>query len=308
MDRQKQAYLFAGLTVALWATSASAFKIALQHLEPVQLLLVAAWVSTLVLLALLAGQRKLGLLRKMGARDWARSALLGLLNPTLYYLVLFQAYNRLPAQEAQPLNFTWPIALVLLSIPLLGQRPGRRELVGVVICYLGVWVISTRGDLGRLHFSEPLGAGLAVGSSVIWASYWVLNVRDPRDETVKLFTGFLFSLIPLTVIAAAFSSPWVFAPEARTSLLAAVWVGLFEMGLTFAAWLRALSLSATTAQVARFIYLIPVLSLTCIALVLKEEIRPSTVAGLALILAGIAVGQRTKPGNTAARAGKAEPG
>jgi len=55
------------------------------------------------------------------------SALLGLINPFIYYLILLKAYQLLPAQVAQPLNMIWPIILVFLSIPLLGQKiKGKR--------------------------------------------------------------------------------------------------------------------------------------------------------------------------------------
>ncbi|NJK98814.1 MAG: EamA family transporter, partial [Bacteroidales bacterium] len=48
--------------------------------------------------------------------------MLGFLNPLLYYLVLFKAYSLLPAQIAQPLNYTWPLILVILSIIFLSKN------------------------------------------------------------------------------------------------------------------------------------------------------------------------------------------
>ena len=61
-----------------------------------------------------------------------------LLNPVLYYLVLFEAYDRLPAQIAQPLNYTWAITLALLAVPLLGQRLSGRDMLAVLLGYGGV--------------------------------------------------------------------------------------------------------------------------------------------------------------------------
>jgi len=69
-------------------------------------------------------------------------------------------------------------------------------------------------------------------------------------------------------------------------------VGLFEMGLTFAIWMGALRLSRTTAQVANLIYLAPFLSLVLLHWVVGEAIYPSSVAGLALIVAGIGIQKR----------------
>ena len=115
MEDQQKAYAYALGTVLMWATVASAFKITLRYLDFGQLLLYASATAVLVLAAVVLLQGKWGLVRRCSGRDLARSALLGLLNPFAYYLVLFKAYDLLPAQEAQPLNYTWPIMLVLLS-------------------------------------------------------------------------------------------------------------------------------------------------------------------------------------------------
>jgi drug/metabolite transporter (DMT)-like permease len=57
---------------------------------------------------ILAARGRLGLLAGMSRRQWLLSAGLGFMNPFLYYVLLFRAYDLLPAQQAQPLNYTWP--------------------------------------------------------------------------------------------------------------------------------------------------------------------------------------------------------
>jgi drug/metabolite transporter (DMT)-like permease len=77
---------------------------------------------------------------------------LGVLNPFLYYQVLFNAYDLLPAQQTAPLTFSWAITLALLSVPLLGQRIGIKSFAALLISYTGVLVISTKGDVLGLVF------------------------------------------------------------------------------------------------------------------------------------------------------------
>jgi drug/metabolite transporter (DMT)-like permease len=72
-------------------------------------------------------------------------------------------------------------------------------------------------------------------------------------------------------------------------LVGGLYVGLFEMGITFLAWLKALKGAKTTAHVVNLIYLVPFLSLLVIALVVGETIRLSTIVGLILIVTGIAL-------------------
>ena len=93
MQSQTKAYLYASLAVAAWSTVASAFKIALRHVTPDQLILYSAGTAMLILLIAAGAQGKLRELRTFTGRDWARSALAGLLNPFLYYVVLFRAFD-----------------------------------------------------------------------------------------------------------------------------------------------------------------------------------------------------------------------
>lgn len=283
---QKKAYGFAVGSVLLWSTVATAFKITLRHLDFIELLLYSSAASALSLLAILAAGGKLGLLRTFSGKQVLGSALLGFLNPFLYYMVLFKAYSLLPAQLAQPLNYTWPVVLVLLSIPLLGQAVGLRSILAVLVSFLGVLIISTEGNIARLKVSSPAGVALAVGSSVIWALYWIFNLRDKRDEVAKLFLGFCFGF--LYALAAWLLSSRLRLPPAA-GLAGAAYVGLFEMGITFVLWLGALRLSRTTAQVGILVYFSPFLSLVFIHFILGEKILLSTVVGLVFIVAGVVV-------------------
>jgi drug/metabolite transporter (DMT)-like permease len=73
--------------------------------------------------------------------------------------------------------------------------------------------------------------------------------------------------------------------------IGSVYVGLFEMGITFLVWLKALRLSKTTAQIANLIYLTPFLSLVIIHFAVGEKILPSTLLGLGFIVGGIIIGR-----------------
>jgi len=284
MEKQKKAYLYALLAVLFWATSASAFKISLRYMDVFALLFYASVTSTVILFVYIVLGGKLSLLKALSKEDYLRSALLGFLNPFLYYTVLFKAYSILPAQEAQPLNFIWPITLVLLSIPLLGQKIKSRDIIATFICFAGVLVISTHGDIIGFRFSDPIGVSLATGSSIIWALFWIYNVKDKRDEVVGLFLNFVFgsaiTLPPMLLFSGA-------KIPSFNGLLGAVYIGSFELGITFLLWLKALKLSKTTAHVTSLIYLVPFLSLLLISFAVPEPILASTVTGLVLIVGGI---------------------
>jgi drug/metabolite transporter (DMT)-like permease len=290
MAEQKKAYLYGLATVLLWSTVASAFKLSLRYLDPVQLLLYSSLFSLLVLGFLVVVQGKLKRVFCGTRRHYLQALGLGFLNPFLYYLVLFKAYDLLPAQEAQPLNYTWALTLTFLSIPLLKQKIGGADIAAGLVSYSGVVVIATGGDVLGLHFSDPLGVALALGSTFIWALYWIYNARSDRDPVVGLFLNFAFSL-PFTLIyCLCFSQVQI---AALGGLLGAAYVGFFEMGITFVLWLTALRLSENAAKVGNLIFLSPFISLVLIHFLVGEQILPSTFAGLILIIAGLLI-QRLK--------------
>jgi drug/metabolite transporter (DMT)-like permease len=291
MRDQKKAYIFGLLTVLIWSTVASAFKISLRYLDVVQLLFYSSLTSLFCLFILAVFFHGPRFTRLFSRRDIMRSAFLGLLNPFLYYLVLFKAYDLLPAQEAQPLNYTWGITITILAVPLLGQKITGKRFAAIVISYLGVVVISTHGTPWDMNFSDPWGVFLALFSTIIWALYWIANTRDNLPAILRLLLNFLAGTVYLGILLPFVSTPLIFSFK---GLAGAIYVGLFEMGITFVFWLQALKYSKTTAQVSNLIYLSPFLSLVFIHYLVGEKILPSTLVGLVLILSGLIMQNRVK--------------
>ena len=295
MSAQTQAYLYAGLAVFLWSTAATAFKLSLRVLDPIQLLFYAVLTSAVALGVILIARGKWAAVFLCTRRQYVQSLGLGMLNPCAYYLALLRAYDLLPAQEAQPLNYTWAIALALLSIPLLNQKLTRWDVMGGAVSYSGVFVISTRGDVMGFRFSNPLGVGLALFSSALWALYWIFNKRDTRDPVVGLFLNFACALPVVFAICIAFSQ----VRADPLGVCGAIYVGLFEMGIAFVLWLSAMKRTESTARIGNLIFLSPFLSLAFIHFLVGEDIFPSTYVGLTLIIAGLIVQQRKSRVQTA---------
>ncbi|NHH99155.1 MULTISPECIES: DMT family transporter [Oceanimonas] len=302
MKNQKKAYLFGLGAVACWSTVASAFKLSLDYFDPAQLLLVATSSSLLLLLGLLARQGKLHLLGRTLKQRPGYYALLGLINPALYYLVLFQAYDLLPAQQAQTLNYTWAITLTLLAVPFLGQTIRRQDWVAIVLGYLGAMVIATKGNLLSLNFESPLGVALALGSTLLWAGYWILNTRNQADPLVTLTLSFLLGL-PVIVLATAWLSD--FALTAWQGWVGAIYVGLFEMGFAFVMWLLALRHAENTARISNLIFISPFASLVLLRLLVGEQIYPATLVGLVMIVTALLI-QQWRPRGRFAKPSSAE--
>jgi len=288
MKNERKALLCGLAAVLAWSTVATAFKLSLRYVDTYQLLFAANAFSLLSLGAVLAVQGKFPLLLTATGGQYRMAFLLGLLNPFIYYLVLFKAYSLLPAQVAQPLNFTWALTLSWLAVPLLKQKLIWRDLIAGLVCYSGVVVISTGGDLAGFQVDSPLGVGLALGTTIIWALYWIFNTRSDLDPVAGLFLGFAFSLPFVTAATALFSDfhlPW-------QGWTGGLYVGALEMGFTFVLWLTALRLTTSAARIANLIFISPFLSLLFINFVLDEPVVAGTVVGLVLIVGGLLLQSR----------------
>lgn len=288
MTRDGQAMLYGLGAVALWSTVATAFKVALGYMSPLELMWLASLVSWALIGALVVRQ---GLAGQALKRGWRTAAWAGLMNPVAYYLLLFGAYDRLPGQEAMALNYTWALAMAFLAVPLLGQRLTRMDVLAGLVAYAGVWVIATRGAVFDVAFADPLGVALALASTLIWALYWLLNARDHRPPLVAQWQNFSVGLPVLTLLLLAGPGlQWYGWP----GLAAGVYVGLFEMGIAFVLWQLAVHRVSRTAKVSNLIFLSPPVSLLLLFLVVGEPILASTLVGLVLILGGLALQQWQK--------------
>ncbi len=219
------------------------------------------------------------------------SMLLGLLNPFLYYILLFKAYSILPAQIAQPINFIWPIILVLLSIPLLKSKITMKIILAMIISFLGVFIISMQGKFTSIHWANPKGIVIALSTTIIWALFWLLNLKDKKDAEIKLFLNFLTASIIIIFISLLTKNNHVITTN---GLFYSIYIGCFEMGFAFIFWMRALEYADSTDKISNLIYLTPFLSLIVIHFVLGEKIFLTTFIGLVLIITGIFLQQYSR--------------
>lgn len=288
MTQNSKATLYALVAVLSWSTVATAFKKALEYLTHFEMVLVASITAMVIFAIVLTIQGKWRLIRSFGSKEWVYFALLGLLNPVTYYLVLFKAYDLLPAHIAQPINYAWPIVLLVMLALFSGQRIPKGKYLGMLISLSGVAMIS----FGSSHDDASLPVlGLLLGflSAFLWAAYWMVNNRNKErtDGMVALFMSFFFGSIYLTLGAMVVGVNLTSLP----GILAGMYVGGFEMGIPFLFFALALRDTSNPALVNQLTYLSPFLSLFLIATFLGETITLNTVAGLVLIVLGIVINE-----------------
>ena len=286
---ERRALGFGLSAVLLWSTVATAFKLTLAEFTPIQMLTVASIVSGFALLVICAIQGKLNQVASTFLANPWYYLLLGLINPLAYYLILFKAYSLLPASQAQAINYSWAITLTLMAAVFLGQTIRKQDWVACALSYFGVVVIATKGDILAMQFDSPLGVGLALLSTLLWASYWILNTKNTADPVIGVLLGFLIA-IPFAIGLSCYEgASWQQITIKGWS--AVTYGGLFEMGVTFVLWLSALKLTANTARISNLIFASPFISLLLLATIIGETIHPTTLIGLVLIISGLVIQQ-----------------
>lgn len=289
MSRESKAIACAAFAVLCWSTVATSFKFALRYFNHYEMLLVASITAFVIFAAAITLQGKWRLAAALTPRQVGVFALVGLLNPVAYYLVLFKAYSLLPAQIAQPVNYAWPIVLLVL-LAIFEHKPiAPAKYLGMAVSLGGVAVISLgAGAIGSVPISAS-GLALAALSACLWATYWIVNDRigSKVDPIVALMMNFLFGSVYLLGGTAVVPVDLASAPGIGWS----IYVGFFEIGLPFIFFGMALKLTNNPALVNQMCYLAPFLSLFIISIFLKEPIVPTTYIGLALIVAGLAFNQ-----------------
>lgn len=284
MKKQSQAYIFALAATLLWSTVATAFKIALNGMDYLHLLSISSATATIFFTTILIFNGELKAIWSTPKSDVLHSALLGFLNPFLYYLILFKAYSLLSAQLALSLNYIWPITLVLLSIPILKQKIGLKSIACILLSFIGVIVIANKGSFTSIQSPNTWGIILALGSSIVWSLFWIFNTKDERKATHKLFLNFVFGLLFSLVTLALFDK--IVLPDFR-SITAAIYIGLIECGIAYIFWLKAMKLSSSTDKIGNLVFLSPFISLLLLHLIIGESVYLSTWVGLSIIVTGI---------------------
>ena len=290
MTRENMAMLYALSAVLIWSTVATVLTLTLRYMKKEEMLLWAFSASFIVLGTMLLATRRQHRLKSYLRKYWKQSIVLGTMNPFIYYFTLFYAYELLPAQEAQAINYTWALMLAYLSVPILGHRLRRQDIVAGLLCYFGVLILATHGALLTLEFSHPRGVLVALASTLFWALYWIYVTKLKEDTIVILFANFGVGLTWIVIYVLFAHIEIQMHP---VGMMGTLYIGLFEMGVTFVLWGKALALTTRTSVISNLIFLSPILSLFLIHFIAGESIYISTIVALGFILFGLLIQQRT---------------
>ena len=280
---KNKSYFYLALCILLWASIPVASKKILVELNNIQMLFYSTILSFLVLGVVLLIEKKAAVMKTYSLKDYLRMGFLGFLGTYLFYILLYGAFALIPASEGYILNFTWPILVLVLAFVILKEKITIRKIIAILISFLGIVVIVTKG--GIFSLTNIKGDLLALLGSFVFAFFSVLGKKYNFDKTVSAFVYFASGLIFVTLTILLFSS--VKLPSANIWLWL-LYNGILVNGVSYIFWFKALE-HGDTHIISNALYLTPFLSLLYISIFLNEKILLSSVVGLIIIVSGIVV-------------------
>jgi drug/metabolite transporter (DMT)-like permease len=280
-------YIEALFAVVVWGASFIATKIALQDLPPIAVVWLRFLIGVGILGLVVALRRQFTLPAK---EEWGYFALLGFLGITFHQWLQSNALQTSEAGTTAWIVATTPVFMAVLGWFLLRERLGWTKNLGILLAFLGVLLVVSKGDLASISigkFGTP-GDVLVLISAMNWAVFSAISRRGLKSHPASrmmfyvMFTGWLLTSVlflrtnGLAEISELTINGW----------MAVAFLGVFCSGLAYIAWYDALQ-ALSTAQTGVFLYIEPLVAVVVAFFILDEAITPASVLGGAVILFGV---------------------
>jgi drug/metabolite transporter (DMT)-like permease len=272
---------------AIWGSSYLFIKIAGHDLQPFTLVAVRLGLGALGLWGLMA------VMRLSPPRDLPtllKTALLGLLNTTLPFVLIAWAERSIDSGMAAVLNASVPLfALVIAHFALHDERITWLRFAGLAAGFVGVAVTFSE-NLGGNETMAALGGQIATvlaavcyAGATVFARRSLSHLHPTVAATMQVTTAFIFTLIG----ALAVEMPLSLTMSADT-VFSIVWLGLLGTCLAYYLYFMLIARWGAT-RTTLVTYVLPVVSVVLGAVVLGERIGWQLVVGFVLIVGGIAL-------------------
>jgi drug/metabolite transporter (DMT)-like permease len=271
----------------IWGSTYLAIRFAIETLPPFLMagvrFVIAGGILYVVARALGAG--------RPGRLHWRSAAIIGGL------LLLGGNGGVVWAEQTVPSGLT---ALIVAIVPLwmvlldwlrgTGSRPGLGVAAGLLLGFVGVGVLVGPGGLGGGERIDPIGAGVVVLASLLWAigSLFSRRAELPASQTLATGMEMFAGGVLLLVVAAGTGELRRFDPSAVSarSMWALAYLIVFGAIVAFSAYVWLLQ-KTTPARAATYAYVNPVVAVVLGWALASEPLSPRILLAGAMIVAAV---------------------
>lgn len=272
------------ICVALWAMIPPAAKIGQSSLDNHQFLFWSSLISFICLFATTIFKKKLSEIKNYSKKDWVNVFILGLLGTYVYYLFLYLGYKEAKGLEVLVVQYTWPILIVVFSLFLLKEKLTIRKTIAVMLGFLGVLFVLTKGDFSNIHIDNFAVIVLVFLGASSFALFSVLSKKIHLEPIGVTSIYFLSATIASLFSMFYFSS---FAMPSLNEWVPVLLNGIFLNGFSYLLWLNALK-ACEASYLAPFVFITPILSAIYLIILFDEPVEFVYVIGLVcVVIAGL---------------------
>jgi len=219
-------------------------------------------------------------------RIYGHLLVMALINITIPFVLITWAEQSVESSLAAILTSPVPLFAIILSSLFLPDEPMRvNGVVGLVVGFIGVVIITSRGLTGEA--GSVTGEIALLGAAFSYACGAVYSRRNVRGLPPMIPAVFqvTFAALITGALALLLEQPWTVQPDAE-AIFSILWLGILGSGLAYLAVFRLFAHWGAT-RTTLVAYLIPVVGIALGYLVLQEPIDASIILGTALVIAGI---------------------
>ena len=205
------------------------------------------------------------------------------------WIFLFEAYNHTSVAAATMCYYMAPVFIILLSVPVFGEKITPRKGVCAAVAVFGMVLVSDVLTTG-LHGAKGLLFGLI--AAVLYALIVIVNrtLRDisAEDRTIMQFAASSLVMLPYVLLTEKLSA---LEPTPKVLLLLVI-VGVVHTGIAYVLYFG--SIAHVPAQTAALLsYIDPIVAVLLSLTVLREPMSPAALFGAALVIGAMIASEIT---------------
>jgi probable blue pigment (indigoidine) exporter len=246
-------------------------------------------VTVAMLRALPAGLLLLLIVRQLPARGWwLRIFILGALNFSVFWSMLFVSAYRLPGGVAATVGAVQPLIVIFFAAIVLGSTIRTSSILAAIAGLVGVALLVLTSDaaLDMAGIAAGLAGATSMALGTVLTRKWQPPVSHLTFTAWQLTAGGLLLVPVVLLVDASVSLP------TGSNLLGLIWLGLIGAALTYMLWFQGIA-RLDSAVVSSLGFLSPVTAMLLGWAFLSQTLSALQIFGVCLIVASIWLGQRT---------------
>ena len=282
-------YIYALLSVIAWSTVFIVVKIVIDESNPILLSMFRFFIASIILLIYVYRRKMLSQLKNIYLDEYKNIVFQGLTGIAGMSSILFYGIKYTSASISSIIMNSNPLIIAVLSYLFLKEKLKSINIAGIIIGYIGIIPILSRGEnIFKLFTSKHLfGDILCVIAAILWSLYIINGKRlleryNPIIVTLAAMTIGTVILIPPLII---FYWKDIYNISMKT-FWAMIYLGIFPTGVGFTLWFNALE-KLPASKLSIIGYLVPILSLILSVILLGEKINVFILIGFILVVLGL---------------------